>query len=67
MFISESQVIVNKLSKITNQHQKRVFLKIKLLVTNIFKLITLFIKTFIFLLQNRCFPAKLDHIKYEVL
>ena len=67
MFISKSQVIVNKLTKSGIQYEKCVFLKIKMLITNTFKLITLFIKTFIFLLQNGCFPSKLDHIKYEVL
>jgi len=67
MFISVYPRIVNKVNKSINQHWKRPFIRIKLLITSIFKLITLFIKTFIFLLQNGCFPTKLDHIKYEVL
>lgn len=67
MFIIKIQEIVNKLNKSTNQHPKYIFLKNKMLITSIFKLITLFIKTFIFLLQNGYSHTKLDHIKYEVL
>jgi hypothetical protein len=39
----------------------------KLLINSVFKLITLCIKTFIFLLTKERFHTKLDHIKYEVL
>lgn len=67
MFISKNKVIVNKLTKSANQRVKRLFLKIKLLINSIFKLITLFIKTFTFLLTKVCFRTKLNHIKYEVL
>jgi hypothetical protein len=38
-----------------------------MLTNSIFKLITMFIKTHTFLLTNKAFRTKLDHIKYEVL
>jgi len=43
------------------------FNQCKLLINSIFRLITLCIKTFIFILTEVRFHTKLDHIKYEVL